>query len=103
MIAGWTLRLRLRWMGWARTVLAEARALRLVLNDPRTPRRTRWIVTAALLYVVSSSDFIPGFLRVLRDIDDLFVIPVVLWIALRTVPHDIMADCRTRLLIVHPP
>lgn len=86
-----------------RAVLKEARALRLVLRDPRTPWYTRWVVTATLLYVVSSSDFIPGFLPILRDIDELFVIPFALWIAIRVVPRDIMADCRTRALILHPP
>ena len=86
-----------------RAVLKEARALRLVLRDPRTPWYTRWFVTATLLYVVSSSDFIPGFLPILRDIDELFVIPVALRIAIRTVPREIMADCRTRMLILHPP
>ena len=86
-----------------RGVLKEARALRLVLRDPRTPWYARWFVTATLLYVVSSNDFIPGFLPILRDIDELFVIPVALWMAIRVVPSEIMADCRTRALILHPP
>jgi uncharacterized membrane protein YkvA (DUF1232 family) len=99
----WSVRARLKWIDWVRAVLKEARALRLVLRDPRTPWYTRWVVTATLLYVVSSSDFIPGFLPILRDIDELFVIPFALWIAIRVVPRDIMADCRTRALILHPP
>lgn len=99
----WSLRARLRWTQWVRGVLKEARALRLVLRDPRTPWYTRWCVTAALLYVVSSSDFIPGFLPVLRDIDELVVIPVALWFAIRTVPREIMDDCKTRALILYPP
>ena len=99
----WSVRARLRWIDWVRAVLKDARALRLVLRDPRTPWHTRWFVTAALLYVVSSSDYIPRFLRTLRDIDELFVIPFALWIAIQVVPREIMADCRTRALILYPP
>ena len=99
----WFVRAGLKWTAWVRAVLKEARALRLVLRDPRTPWYTRWFVTATLLYVVSSSDFIPGFLPILRDIDELFVIPVALWFAIRVVPRQIMADCRTRALILYPP
>ncbi len=96
---GWSLRARLRWLEWVRGVLEDARALRLVLRDERTPWYTRWTVTAALFYVVSSADFIPRFLR---DIDELFM-AVVLWIAIRSVPHEIMADCKRRTLILYPP
>lgn len=99
----WSVRARRRWITWVLAVLKDARALRIVLRDPRTPWYTRWFVTATLLYVVSSSDFIPRFLRVLHDIDELFVIPVALWLALRTVPPDVMDDCRARMLIVYPP
>ena len=96
-------RMAMKWTGWVRGVLKDARALRLVLRDPRTPWYTRWFVTATLLYVVSSSDFIPGFLPILRDIDELFVIPIALWLSIRLVPRRIMADCRTRALILYPP
>lgn len=97
------LRARLRWTQWVRGLLRDARALRLVLRDSRTPWYTRWVVTATLLYIVSSGDYIPDFLPILRDIDELFVIPVFLWVAIGAVPHDIMNDCRRRALILHPP
>lgn len=99
----WSVRAWLQWTAWVRGVLKDARALRLVLRDPRTPWYTRRFVMATLLYVVNSSDFIPGFLPILRDIDELFVIPVALWLAIRVVPRQIMADCRTRALILYPP
>jgi uncharacterized membrane protein YkvA (DUF1232 family) len=96
-------RSRLKWTNWVRGLLREARALRLVLRDPRTPWYARWFVTGTLLYIVSSGDLIPDFLPILRDIDELFVIPVALWLAIGIVPHEIMADCRRRALILHPP
>lgn len=96
-------RSRLRWTNWVRALLRDARALRLVLRDPRTPWYTRWFVTGTLFYIVSSGDLIPSFLPILRDIDELFIIPVALWLAIGIVPREIMADCRRRALILHPP
>ncbi len=99
----WSLRARLRWTNWVRVLLREARALRFVLRDPRTPWYARWFVTATLLYIVSSGDLIPDFLPILGFIDELLIIPVALWIAIRLVPRDVMADGRRCALIVHPP
>ena len=99
----WSTRSRLKWTDWVRALLREARALRFVLRHPRTPWYARWFVTATLLYIVSSGDLIPDFLPILGYIDELLVIPVALWIAIRLVPRDVMDDCRRHALIVYPP
>jgi len=49
-----------------------------LLKDPRVPRSTRWLLWAAVLWVVSPFDLIPEFIPILGPLDDLVVAVLVL-------------------------
>src|SRR5664280_827561 len=71
----------------------EVRVWSLVLKDPRTPRVSKWLLGAAVVYLVSPVDLIPDFIPVLGQLDDLVIVRGLVWLAMRSIPREIVADC----------
>ncbi len=81
---------------WARRLKLEVRALYLAYRDPRTPWYGRLLAALVVAYALSPIDLIPDFIPVLGYLDDLILIPLGVWLALRIIPRDVMAECRLR-------
>ena len=79
---------------WARSCRREVRALRLALRDGRTPWYAKAWVALLVAYALSPVDLVPDFVPVLGYLDDLILLPVGIWIALRLIPERVLADCR---------
>ena len=77
-----------------RRLRGELSALRLASKDPRTPRLARWLVAGAVAYAVSPIDLIPDFVPVLGQLDDLLILPLAIWLAVRMTPPVVMVECR---------
>ena len=67
-----------------------------MLKHPLTPRASRVFLGAAIAYAVSPIDLIPDFIPVIGLLDDVIVLPALIWLALRLIPRDVIADCRNR-------
>jgi len=84
----------------ARTIIKrfsqEIAFYRLVLKHPRTPRTARFFLGLAIVYAVSPIDLIPDFIPVIGHLDDVIVLPVLIWLAIRLIPKDVIAECRNR-------
>lgn len=76
--------------------MADVRALRLATKDPRVPRRAKILAGLVLAYAVSPIDLIPDFIPVLGQLDDLILVPLGLWLALRMVPPPVLAELRAQ-------
>lgn len=63
---------------------------------PRTPWYAKVLAGAIVAYALSPIDLIPDFIPVLGLLDELLLLPVALWIALRLVPDVVLADARRR-------
>jgi uncharacterized membrane protein YkvA (DUF1232 family) len=74
----------------------EIEFYRLVLKHPRTPRASRFFLGAAVAYAVSPIDLIPDFIPVIGYLDDLIILPVLIWLALRLIPREVIDECRHR-------
>jgi uncharacterized membrane protein YkvA (DUF1232 family) len=81
---------------WARTLKQETFALALAARDPRVPWYARFFMALVVAYAFSPLDLIPDFVPVLGYLDDLVLVPLGLWLALKMVPGPIMAECRAR-------
>ena len=81
---------------WARSLLRELRVLRIALNDDRTPWYARWLLRLLVVYLVSPIDLIPDFIPVVGYLDELLLVPIAIWIAIRLVPREVLDECRAR-------
>ena len=78
----------------ARRLKREVRALYLAYRDPRTPWYGRVLAALVVAYALSPIDLIPDPIPVLGYLDDLILIPLGVWLALRMIPREVMAECR---------
>ena len=83
-----------RWNAAARRIKREVRALYLAYRDPRTPWYGRVCAAVVVAYALSPIDLIPDLIPVLGYLDDLILIPLGVWLALRMIPREVMAECR---------
>jgi uncharacterized membrane protein YkvA (DUF1232 family) len=81
----------------ARTVTHELKVYRLVLKDRRTPKLAKVLLALALGYAALPFDLIPDFLPVIGHLDDLIIVPGMVFMALRMTPQDVVDDCRARV------
>ncbi len=49
-------------------------------------------------YALSPIDLIPDFIPVLGYLDDLLIVPAGIWLAVRLIPADVLADLRKTAL-----
>ncbi len=77
----------------AKRELAYYRAL---FTHPRTPRVSRWLLGGAVAYLVSPVDIIPDFIPILGQLDDLLIVPGMIYAALAFIPASVKAECRKK-------
>ncbi len=79
---------------FGRKIRDEITVYQRILHHPRTPRRARWLLGAAVGYALSPLDLIPDWIPVLGYVDDALIVPLLVWLALRQVPADVISECR---------
>lgn len=82
-----------------RTFKRELRVYQLVLRDPRTPRVAKLLLGLAVGYVLLPFDLIPDFIPVLGHLDDVVIVPGLVWLALKLIPAELVAECRRKIAL----
>lgn len=87
-------------MGWlrdkAQLLKKEVGVLWLAVRDPRTPRTAKWLAGLVVAYALSPIDLIPDFLPVLGLLDDLLLLPLGIYCAIRLIPKPLMEELRIK-------
>jgi len=63
-----------------------------LMGDKRTPMRTKVLPWAALLYLVFPVDVVPDFLPLLGQMDDVTIIVLFIWLAMKAVPSSLTKE-----------
>ena len=86
--------MRQRLAALARHFKRELDAYRCALRHPATPWPARVLLWLAVGYVLLPFDLIPDFIPVIGHLDDLVIVPGLVWLALRMIPPHVMDECR---------
>ena len=78
----------------AQTLKADTYAIYLAYRDPRTPWYAKVWASLVVAYAFSPLDLIPDFIPVLGYLDDLLLVPLGVFLALKLIPAEIMAECK---------
>jgi uncharacterized membrane protein YkvA (DUF1232 family) len=78
---------------YVRRFSKEVAFYKRVLKHPRTPRVSKFFLGAAIAYAVSPIDLIPDFIPVIGYLDDLIIVPILIWVAIRFIPKNVMIEC----------
>ena len=78
----------------ARELKREAYAIFIAARDPRTPWYVRALVFFVVAHTFSPIDLIPDFIPILGYLDDLIITPGGIWLAVRLISPDVMAEAR---------
>jgi uncharacterized membrane protein YkvA (DUF1232 family) len=79
---------------WARRIKRDGVTLWFAGQHPRTPwyaKALGWLVVA---YALSPIDLIPDFIPVLGYVDDVLLLPGLIWLTIRLLPPEVLAECR---------
>ena len=82
--------------GWAQQLKAQLLALYFAYRDPRTPWYARVFAIGVVGYAFSPIDLIPDVIPLLGYLDDLVLLPVGIYLALRLIPAAVMVEARKR-------
>jgi uncharacterized membrane protein YkvA (DUF1232 family) len=79
---------------WARLLKQNVVMLWFATKHPRTPWLSKAICIFIIAYALSPIDLIPDFIPILGYVDDLILLPVLIWIAIRLIPNKIIQESR---------
>jgi uncharacterized membrane protein YkvA (DUF1232 family) len=90
--AGWLERSR----AWARGIKRDGMTLWYAASHPGTPWYAKAMGLLVVGYALSPIDLIPDFIPVLGYLDDVILLPALIWLTIRMLPAPVLADCRQR-------
>ena len=57
----------------------------------------KFLLWLAIGYVLLPFDLIPDFIPVLGQLDDILIVPGLIYLALKMIPKDIITECREQV------
>jgi uncharacterized membrane protein YkvA (DUF1232 family) len=81
---------------WARRIKRDGVTLWFAGRHPRTPWHAKALGLFVVAYALSPIDLIPDFIPVLGYVDDVLLLPGLIWLAIRLLPADVLAECRAQ-------
>ena len=80
----------------AKQLKVEIYALYFAYKDPRVPLYARIFAACVVGYAFSPIDLVPDPIPVLGYLDDLIIIPLGIWLALKMIPPEVIVDSRIK-------
>ena len=81
---------------WARRVKRDGVTLWFAGRHPGTPWLAKALGVFVVAYALSPIDLVPDFIPVLGYLDDVLLLPALIWLAIRLLPPEVLAECRAQ-------
>jgi uncharacterized membrane protein YkvA (DUF1232 family) len=82
--------------GWAKRIKRDGVTLWFAGKNPRTPWYAKALGLFVVAYALSPIDLIPDFIPVLGYVDDVLLLPILIWLAVKLLPPEVLAECRAQ-------
>jgi len=79
----------------ANEIKKDISALFIAMKKKETPWYAKLIAGIAVTYALSPIDLIPDFVPVLGYLDDLLILPLLITLAVKLIPPEVMEMCKT--------
>ncbi|MEO7384293.1 MAG: DUF1232 domain-containing protein [Novosphingobium sp.] len=83
-----------RLRAWARRLKVDIVVMWLAARDPRVPLHAKLLAGLVAGYALSPIDLIPDFIPIVGLLDDLLLVPLGIWLVLRLIPPELLAELR---------
>jgi uncharacterized membrane protein YkvA (DUF1232 family) len=81
---------------WAKRIKRDGVTLWFAAEHPGTPWHAKALGIFVVAYALSPIDLIPDFIPVLGYVDDVLLLPALIWLAIRLLPSSVLTECRDR-------
>ncbi len=81
---------------WARRLKREGLTLWFARSHPLTPWYAKALGAFVVAYALSPIDLIPDFIPVLGFVDDVLLLPALIWLTIRLLPEQVLAESRAQ-------
>lgn len=72
----------------------EIKFYQAVLKDPRTPGLSKFFLGLAVGYAFNPVDLIPDFIPIFGYLDDLIIVPALIFCAVKLIPKELLREHR---------
>ncbi|WP_413974919.1 YkvA family protein [Stenotrophomonas acidaminiphila] len=79
---------------WARRIKRDGVTLWFAGKNPRTPWYAKALGMFVVAYALSPIDLIPDFIPVLGYVDDVLLLPALIWLTIKLLPAEVLAESR---------
>lgn len=79
---------------WAKRIKRDGLTLWFAGRHPRTPWYAKALGAFVVAYALSPIDLIPDFIPVLGYVDDVLLLPGLIWVVIELLPEDVLEACR---------
>lgn len=79
---------------WAKQIKRDGVTLWFACKHSATPWYAKALGVFVVAYALSPIDLIPDFVPVLGYVDDVLLLPGLIWLTIRLLPPEVLADCR---------
>ena len=82
----------------AKELKSEAKVLIIAYKDARTPFAAKLLIAVTVGYLLSPIDLIPDFIPVLGILDDIIIVPALIYFSIKLLPSNVLADARLQAM-----
>ena len=79
---------------WANRIKRDGVTLWFAGKNPQTTWYAKALGVFVVAYALSPIDLIPDFIPVLGYVDDVLLLPGLIWLTIRLLPPEVLAECR---------